>query len=557
MVDLTQYSIPVGPQFLIVVADHLNQLSECDENNNIASMPVIFTDPAKPDLIIHNLIVEQTCILPGDVLDMHYEIANIGKATSDNSTTYFFLSTKDSIDADAILLMTKEETGNLGPGTGRSMQKQVTMPNGINPGFYFLIGCADFPEEIMEENEKNNCAIHWIEVRVDISECKPDITIYPEDIEGKYHPGSSFTVSYIVRNLNPVETGLSSSIRFLLSTDREPDDSDVELFNKWVPSIPASVSIPAQQNLMLPSSLSVGMYYILLCYDPEDLVMEQSEENNWGFSEITVLGQGPADLAILNLEIPDECLFYNAPFGVCYRVFNAGFTLSDHTTVNYYLSRDPSLSTDDTLIHSHDLQVIAICEYLDLKEIIYLTAKLEGGTYFLIVDLDPDDFVIESNENNNRASISKELKIADIELTKDLPDPAEVCAGERDTLQVKITNRGNLDAGTFYVGAYLSADDQGDTTDILISYRLAGPLDINEEESVALDFEVPDEPGKMYYLIFKANFLESVPEGNLINNECAQKIRIVEKQKQGIDLIEFYYFQKNTGPLNPTVDMKN
>ncbi len=87
-----------GSYYILFAGDYLNQVSESNENNNVASVNVTVVAPSI-DLTILQPSVTPTTTAVGTPISMSCSILNTGNAVAPSSSMGFYISTNNTLDA--------------------------------------------------------------------------------------------------------------------------------------------------------------------------------------------------------------------------------------------------------------------------------------------------------------------------------------------------------------------------------------------------------------------------------------------------------------------------
>lgn len=265
----------------------------------------------------------------------------------------------------------------------------------------------------------------------------------------------------------------------------------------------------------VPTSLAPGNYYLIVEIDSPNNITETNENNNWtsSASPISIINDPTTNLPDLTF---GNLFINNAP--TAGQVLNYNFNLTNAGTVavsgNYnikaYISTDNILSSDDIqdgIVPTGNTPVGTINTVPGASRI---PSNLPQGSYFLILKVDADDQITESNEGNN--IIFKPFDTQPI-------TGGSSCAFVKNYVPQGIDRLG------------LSYD---------VSFREDGNgYDINYER-IQPDFPNPD--------IIKTGVYELDLEGNVVNvNETISNvIENVKVERDGFDLTLF--FESTTNP---------
>ena len=560
-INLNDIQLDIGSHFAWVCPDYQNQIEETEENNNCASVSFEIIEAFKPDLILDEMRVDNSCVLVGDNVFVTLDLINQGNNSAPPSVTSIYISTDGILNSGDTRLESFNSKEILRPGAAMEIGQLFTINQNITPGDYFLIACADDFGNIMESDESNNCISTSISIKSNQAECKPDGTIFSANTRSLcVQSGLSIDISYLLANQSPFPTTRSSSISHILSKDGRIDQNDRILYNRFVPSLDPFSTFNIAQNLLIPPNLPEGLYRIFVCFDFSNVIMEENENNNCDSILLQVITPGRPDLTPDQIFLPEACLEYGNYYDLSYRVSNIGKSASEFSIAHYYISTDTRKSSDDIFLSEKNIPNLPLCNDIIVEDQFRHNQLVSGGNYFLLVETDAEQDIVEEAEGNNIDFFPITVKIPDIELNKNLVADQEIEMGCPDTLMVGIENIGNLDADEFAVGVFLSKDPWFTGDDVLIGQDTISELQIYETKSLEIETNIPLVSRGVYYLIFKANIHNNINEANPNNSICIVRIKLIPKRppkKDVDDLIEYYYFQENVGELNPLKNLSN
>jgi hypothetical protein len=183
---------------------------------------------------------------------------------------------------------------------------------------------------------------------------------------------------------------------------------------------------------------------------------------------------------------------------------------------SFYLSKDSNLDSNDVLLHS--TLVNFSYDTLLLSDSTTIPDNTLPGDYYLIGMVYPDD----ENDNpvDNQFRLPVKITSSNIDLTVAVPDTAIVSYGRGYQLTgVTINNLGTSAASYYPLSIFVSADSTWDLSDTLLTViTVAGPIVPDQPQALDTNFYIPALlPGK-YYVLFKVNHNNVLPETNLSNN---------------------------------------
>ncbi|MBI5213593.1 MAG: hypothetical protein HY957_09555 [Nitrospirae bacterium] len=127
------------------------------DNVDGKSAPAYVTWEGGPDLLLRNLFPPAIKIpFARPAIPLEESTVNIGTVPSPPSKTRYYLSKDQQLDAGDYVLGERVVPA-LNVDEFSEYQMGIPVPQNLEPGLYWLFGCADADNEIAELNEKNNC----------------------------------------------------------------------------------------------------------------------------------------------------------------------------------------------------------------------------------------------------------------------------------------------------------------------------------------------------------------------------------------------------------------
>lgn len=236
--------------------------------------------------------------------------------------------------------------------------------------------------------------------------------------------------------------------------------------------------------------------------------------------------QSDPDLTPVKLTAP-ATVAPGQPMTITWSVENqgAGGAYSGWTD-RVYFSIDDVWGEDDIALHESWHEVLAPSEVYTQTETVWM-GPAPAGTYYLILKTDADDFLPESNEDNNERAIAISVTVPDLASTA-LTIPDTVTAGQLVTVTWTVANQG---PGTAYPGwvdrFYLSTDDVWDEDDTPIGeFGWEEAVSSQESYSQTQTVRIPGEPPGDYYLILRADADNFFIESDETNNDRTELITL-------------------------------
>jgi hypothetical protein len=131
------------------------------KDNDCDSLPD-YTDPdcisAGLDLFVISVSNPPASSRRGSDFTVSYIVINQGEIKTGRSRTLFYLSTDTVKNDNDIPLKNKGLVPKLNSGKRLILKNRVIISKGTEPGYYYVIACADSINRIVESNEGNNCS---------------------------------------------------------------------------------------------------------------------------------------------------------------------------------------------------------------------------------------------------------------------------------------------------------------------------------------------------------------------------------------------------------------
>ena len=254
----------------------------------------ITSDDLPPDLSV-SAIAAPALAAAGSPVTVTDTTRNQGTAPAPPSETGFYLSSNTFWDSGDVLLGSRSvpalAAGATAPGT-----TAVGIPTSTASGSYYVIAKADWPGDIGETYETNNTRVSAV-MRVG-----PDLIVSVLTAPATAAAGEPLAVSETTKNQGG-GASVASSTAFYLSTNSAWDAADVLLGARVVSALAAGITEAASTPLTIPSSTTVGSYYVIARADADAAVSESLETNNTKASGVVRIG---ADLTVSALTAPAE-----------------------------------------------------------------------------------------------------------------------------------------------------------------------------------------------------------------------------------------------------------
>lgn len=584
-----------GNYFFIAVVDAENVVDEHDEANNVLSkqISVVYSEPALTvtdvkflDARYEFVELGSPGVQPGDNLKVYFKVSNaINELLVYNAKIYLSDNyTYDASDIELASLSGLVISPNSSTGGGYAT---VTIPENTETGGKFMLVRA-FEEWLPEDNEQISTYSKNLEILL-----KPDYELFwANQPLIAFYPGEGFHSAVAIRNTSN-SSSPATKIKYYLSSDANYDATDVELTTAIVDEIiwNEATSRTIDQTLIIPGGTAPGTWYITYYADPDNLVDEASETNNFIYSEIQV--ESHPDLLMLPLTVSANNIMAGSSISVSCSVSNIGLGAAPQSKLKFYLSEN------DALHHSNDIELGEIlvdplapnATYAVTNYELAIPIETGGGTWSIIAKADGDIpcmnswcDIKESNEDNNIAIApittwrQPDLYFRNASISKDNANISSFIQGTDVILGYELWHsNGNMDiignnTGLSYAGdsrlrCYLSSDMQLDPgTDNPLSSIILDATYGNTSLSAVLPMTIPgDLEAGQWFVIAVADADGQVDERDETNNLWVQGITVTDKPDleiqnftvtpqiaiQGVtNVLNFSSFIKNISPIN-------
>jgi hypothetical protein len=202
---------------------------------------------------------------------------------------------------------------------------------------------------------------------------------------------------------------------------------------------------------------------------------------------------------------------------------------SNTWTFRVYLSTNDNISTSDTLlsVQSYPWDFAAMGSVRVNMAMVTIPPGTTPGNYFIgVIYDDATDGVIDNNDTDDWDAVPVTITAADLDVTA-LTAPAFAAPGDGVNVANTVQNIGNVAAGAFRVGLYLSTDTTCTTADTFLASRNVAGLGNGASSPANTPVTIPPgTPLGAHYLCAIADDLLQQAESNEGNNTGFQAIDI-------------------------------
>ena len=202
------------------------------------------------------------------------------------------------------------------------------------------------------------------------------------------------------------------------------------------------------------------------------------------------------DLVVSTPTVSGDDPTIGATFTLQTTVTNRGRESSGATTLRYYRSTEPVISSADTAVGSQPVSGLAAAGTSDYSS--DLTAPSEPGTYYYRVCVDRAPR--ESNTTNNCSSVLAVSVVAP-DLTVGTPTVAggNPLLGTKFTMAATVTNQGSGESAATTLRYYSSTDAAITTSDTELGTDAVGSLAADGTSDQTAELTAPTDDGTYYY----------------------------------------------------------
>jgi subtilase family serine protease len=529
-------SIPAGTasgtSFVLACADDNRAVTELSEVNNCRASTVSVAVTG-PDLTESSLVNPPASVAAGGLFTVTDTTVNQGSTVSPATTTRYYLSADALKDASDKLLTGARAVGPLQVGASVGGPLSIGIPVGTTPGNYLLLACCDDTNAAAETSETNNCRAGTTPMQVTV----PDLVI---TLVGEPPPftisGDALTVSETVSNIG-TSGAAGSTTQYYFSVDSQRSADDVPLTgSRAVPAIASGASSAGTANVLPPTTLAAGSYYLIACADNLGVVSEGDETNNCR-SSLTATTLRVRDLTESAVSNPPAGLPAGSSFTVTDTALNRGGAAAAGSTTRYYLAVDRVKTLSSLLLTgSRPVPSLAAGASSAGSATVGIPAGARAGAFFLLACADDIGAIPEVDETNNCAASSSTItvQVMDLRASAVSDPPATTVAGNGNftfPITDTVVNQGQVTAGSSTTRYYLSRDTLKDGADVRLSATRAVPSlppGASSTGTVTANANSAATEG-FYFVLACADDTDSVVEGDETNNcrASASQVRVI------------------------------
>ena len=465
-------------------------IGESDAGNNCSPGVQVTVEAApQPDLVVASPGVSTSTPEPESTFTLSVTVRNDGAGSAPATTLRYYRSSDPAISTD------DTEVGRAsvsGLASGASTLASILLTAPSSGGTYYYGACVR--PVIGESDAGNNCS-PGVQVAVEAAP-QPDLVVASPGVSTSTpEPESTFTLSVTVRN-DGAGSAPATTLRYYRSSDPAISTDDTEVGRASVSGLASGASTLASIVLTAPSS--GGTYYYGACVGP--VIGESDAGNNCSPGvQVTVEAAPQPDLVVASPGVSTSTPEPESTFTLSVTVRNDGAGSAPATTLRYYRSSDPAISTDDTEVGR--ASVSGLASGASTLASIVLTAPSSGGTYYYGACVGP--VIGESDAGNNcspgvqvtvEAAPQPDLVVASPGVSTSTPEPESTF-----TLSVTVRNDGAGSAPATTLRYYRSSDPAISTDDMEVGRASVSELAAGASTSTSIPLTAPSSGGTYYY----------------------------------------------------------
>ena len=267
------------------------------------------------------------------------------------------------------------------------------------------------------------------------------------------YPTDQINLSGYIYNQGDAATGQEFQVNFFLSTSSTQVDYNYFLHYFMMHPLGAYQGDSFNEVGIVPSDVPPGYYYVWICVNAYERVIESNIDNNEksSDSQLHVLYKPLPNLLCNSLSFSPTEIKVGGPIMLTGSVLNNGDTSTGSGfNIKFYLSNSPNDFDQNLLLDSFDMSNLNANETRNFSRTGTIPTNTNPGYYYVWIDIDPDDRIPESNERDNHKRTDSQVHVV-------LTDPAQIT--------VTVPNGGEIwNENTSYELQWTSQNTSGSVT---------------------------------------------------------------------------------------------
>ncbi len=171
-------------------------------------------------------------------------------------------------------------------------------------------------------------------------------------------------------------------------------------------TVPPGEHIEFRDYVIATPTNSVSNLYLRLDVNYDNSIEELLETNNIVYDSVSIRVFNSnylvPDFIPNKLELENTSIQQNDSLKIYFTVDNIGLgNAEDSISIHYYLSEDRKLDQTDQLLMDSKIQNLPAGDFENINQTIPTPIAQAIGTYYLLVDVNPDDRILEFDPTNN------------------------------------------------------------------------------------------------------------------------------------------------------------
>ncbi|MGK7941720.1 MAG: CARDB domain-containing protein, partial [Crocosphaera sp.] len=464
----------------------------------------------RPELSVSYLNVEEEMAQPGETINLIFDVYNTTSTAANSFKVDFYASEDmDISEFDYYLGSYEFDNGLDGLFLKEYNQIALSLPSIDTPfwneGNTFYVGAIIDPDNTVDEVDETNNINQGLSVDLDeISLTFPNNTPLAQDDfyttdEGTIITGNILTNDEDIDGDNLIVTHINESLLL--------ENNPITLASGALLSINSDGSFEYNPNHQF-DYLKVEEFAI----DGFTYTVSDGEDSVTATTSFTINGLPSIDLLGEFFNVDPEPLVAGNSFQIEFRIKNNGSDDSTPFDINFYLSNDDIITSDDTYLGTEAV-LNSIAGGDDTGYITTTLTLPEGGNniwngdgeYHIGMLIDPNNLVNETNETNN-SNIGWFEDFDDVNISGTASAEADllgtyfsgsqysVLAGETVDITFRLENIGAANTPDVEIAFYLSEDETITLSDIYLdTYTLiGGVLGGNDTDNLDITLTLPE-----------------------------------------------------------------
>lgn len=527
-----------GTYYIYVKVDADDDVFEYDgEDNNVICSGKV--ELQSTDLAASLISISEENLITGDNVAVAWSVKNVGQSDITNRTiTDGIYASSNADGSNAVLLTSIRNNISLAKNVSKTFRANVTIPkNSALKGQKFVFVKTNINNDIIESNTANNKSdnlqrtFEYVtpEEAENAKVQGTNLTVHTLTAPAEAAIGETISVSFSVKNTGTEVIGKNVKKELFLCKSRNFDASSAIALTVDESALPSTADMQpdASKSCMVqvtvPSNIVGGSYYLFAYANREKSVSEKTYNDNSQSRPIYLNGNMP-DVAVSQLAIPEKINTGEAA-EITWIVSNNGSWDANATTAFVYLSDDATLDKNDKLLENVSVSKLSKGASLNQKATITI-ADGTVGSKFIIVTVDKDNAIEETDEDNNTAKAqftSVQSPVADLVISN-FTIEGELKAGQSATVKATVKNIGEVAtrkdkwADAFYLCADYNFNQK--TATQIGSKSHVGTLQPGESYDLTATIKVPTDAQGYYVVYAVADANSSLYETNKTNNQA-------------------------------------